>query len=131
MPNAALPWPHKNQRGIIRAMLEIRNNNVPTISSCPVHERLKQARIKCNISQRGLGIAAGIDTASASARMNQYERGKHVPDYDTLCKLAHVLGVPVPYFYANDDEAGFMLDMARLSDDQQRLVKALVQRINF
>ncbi|HCH33065.1 MAG TPA: hypothetical protein DE045_08985, partial [Oceanospirillaceae bacterium] len=97
-------------------MLEIKQHQVPSSLNCPVHERLKQARIQCNISQRSLGIAAGIDTASASARMNQYERGKHVPDYDTLCKLAQVLGVPVPYFYANDDEAGFMLDMARLSD---------------
>jgi len=112
-------------------MLEITKNHIPTSSNCPVHERLKQARIKCNISQRSLGIAAGIDPASASARMNQYERGKHVPDYDTLCKLANVLCVPVPYFYASDDEAVFMLDMAHLSMDQQALVKSLVKRLKF
>lgn len=100
-------------------------------TKCPVHERLKQARMARNISQRSLGIAAGIDAASASARMNQYERGKHVPDYDTLNQLAQVLNVPVPFFYANDEDAAFMLNMAALSEAQQTLVKALVQRINF
>ena len=112
-------------------MPEITKHHVSTSLNCPVYERLKQARIKCNISQRSLGIAAGIDPASASARMNQYERGKHVPDYDTLCKLANVLCVPVPYFYASDNEAGFILDMAHLSMDQQALVKSLVKRLKF
>ena len=78
-----------------------------------------------------MGIAAGIDVASASARMNQYERGKHVPDYETLWQLALVLDVPVPYFYANDMEAELLLDMASLSNDQQSLVRGLVKRINF
>ena len=99
--------------------------------SCPVPRRLKAARLKLNLSQRSLGIAAGIDEASASARMNQYERGKHVPDYETLCQLALVLDVPVPYFYANDMEAELLLDMASLSNDQQSLVRGLVKRINF
>ena len=112
-------------------MSEAFKNQPPARLSCPVHERLKQARLRRNISQRSLGIAAGIDTASASARMNQYERGKHVPDYDTLCHLADVLNVPVPYFYANDDQAEFMLNMATLSDEQQALVKSLVKRLKF
>jgi len=100
-------------------------------SSCPVPMRLKQARITRDISQRRLGIAAGIDASSASARMNQYERGKHVPDYETLCRLAVVLDVPVPYFYANDSEAELLLGMALLSNEQQGLVRGLVKRINF
>ena len=100
--------------------------------SCPVPRRLKAARLKLNLSQRSLGIAAGIDEASASARMNQYERGKHVPDYATLCRLALTLGAPVPYFYTdNDDEAELLLNMAALSSEQQTLVRDLVRRINF
>jgi transcriptional regulator with XRE-family HTH domain len=82
-------------------------------------------------SQRGLGIAAGIDEASASARMNQYERGKHVPDYKMLCSLAAVLRVPIPYFYANDDDAKLLLNMALLSNEQQELIRELVKRLNF
>lgn len=99
--------------------------------SCPVPRRLKQARIERKISQRSLGIAAGIDSASASARMNQYERGKHVPDYDTLCRLALVLDVPVLFFYANDTDAELLLNLALLSHEQQTLVRGLVRRINF
>ncbi|MDB4002120.1 helix-turn-helix domain-containing protein [Oceanospirillaceae bacterium] len=98
---------------------------------CPVSERLKQARMQRKFSQRGLGIAAGIDEASASARMNQYERGKHVPDYQMLCSLAAVLCVPIPYFYANDDDAALLLNMALLSNEQQELIRELVKRINF
>jgi len=99
--------------------------------SCPVPRRLKHARVQRDLSQRSLGIAAGIDVASASARMNQYERGKHVPDYETLRQLALVLDVPVPYFYANDIEAELLLNMSLLSDEQQGLVRGLVKRINF
>ncbi len=69
----------------------------------PIPRRLTQARQLCGLSQRQLGIQAGIDPGSASPRINQYERGKHTPDYSTLSRLAEVLAVPVPYFYAEDD----------------------------
>jgi transcriptional regulator with XRE-family HTH domain len=100
-------------------------------TSCPVPRRLKHARLERQLSQRSLGIAAGIDEASASARMNQYERGKHVPDYHTLRKLASVLDAPVAYFYANDHEAELLLNMALLSTEQSALVRGLVKRITF
>lgn len=69
-----------------------------------VAKRLKEARLAKGLSQKKLGIAAGIDEFTASPRMNQYERGKHIPDYTTLERLAQVLDIPVPYFYAADDE---------------------------
>ena len=106
-------------------------SNAVDDTSCPVPRRLKHARLERQLSQRSLGIAAGIDEASASARMNQYERGKHVPDYHTLCKLASVLGAPVAYFYANDHEAELLLNMALLSTEQSALVRDLVKRITF
>lgn len=56
------------------------------------------------MSQKKLGIAAGIDEFSASPRINQYERGVHVPDFATIERLASVLKVPTPYFYTRDDE---------------------------
>ncbi len=43
--------------------------------------RLKEARLRAGLSQQKLGILAGIDEATASARMNQYERGIHTPDF--------------------------------------------------
>jgi len=69
----------------------------------PLPKRLKEARQAADLSQKKLGILCGIDEFSASARMNQYETGKHAPDYETLTRLAKVLKVPVAYFYAEDD----------------------------
>ncbi|HFP7856680.1 TPA: helix-turn-helix domain-containing protein [Morganella morganii] len=68
-----------------------------------ITKRLKEARLRAGLSQEKLGILAGIDEASASARMNQYEKGKHTPDFNTVEKFAKVLDIPVPYFYTDDD----------------------------
>jgi len=65
--------------------------------------RLKQARERKNLSQRRLGILIGIHQDSASARINQYEHGKHEPDYRTVQRIAKVLEVPTAYFYAEDE----------------------------
>lgn len=66
-------------------------------------KRLKEARLKAGISQEKLGILAGIDEASASARMNQYEKGRHTPDFEMVCSLARILKTPECYFYTKDD----------------------------
>lgn len=72
--------------------------------------RLKEARLKKGLSQQKLGVLAGIDEATASARMNQYERGIHVPDFELVCRLAAVLDVPACYLYTlEDDLAGQIL----------------------
>ncbi|MBZ0056430.1 helix-turn-helix domain-containing protein [Leclercia sp. LTM01] len=65
--------------------------------------RLKAARLKAGLSQQKLGILAGIDEATASTRMNQYERGIHTPDFALACKLAEVLNIPACYFYTVED----------------------------
>jgi len=70
----------------------------------PVGVRLREARLKKGISQKGLGILAGIDEFSASSRINQYERNKHVPDFSIAKRLARALGVPVTFLYTDDDE---------------------------
>ncbi|EMA8102741.1 MULTISPECIES: helix-turn-helix transcriptional regulator [Klebsiella] len=71
--------------------------------------RLKAARLKAGLSQERLGILAGIDEATASARMNQYERGIHTPDFELACRLASVLQVPACYFYAVEDDLAEMI----------------------
>jgi transcriptional regulator with XRE-family HTH domain len=65
--------------------------------------RLKQARLAKGLSQKGLGMAAGIDEFVASTRINRYENGIHQVDLDTAQRLADVLGIPAAYFYAEDD----------------------------
>ena len=66
--------------------------------------RLKQARVAAGLSQKSLGIEAGIDQFVASTRINRYELGVHKPDLLTAKNLAKALGVPVAFFYADEDE---------------------------
>jgi transcriptional regulator with XRE-family HTH domain len=70
---------------------------------------LKSRTFKGCLSQERLGILAGIDEATASARMNQYERGIHTPDFELACRLASVLQVPACYFYAVEDDLAEMI----------------------
>ncbi|MBF0190260.1 MAG: helix-turn-helix transcriptional regulator [Magnetococcales bacterium] len=90
------------------------------MSRTPIPKRLKEARDRAELSQTELGIAAGMDPSGASARMNQYERDKHVPDFQTLRRIAVVLGCPVPYFYAEDDDlAEILLHLGKLDDSEK------------
>ncbi|MEN3261060.1 helix-turn-helix transcriptional regulator [Sodalis endosymbiont of Spalangia cameroni] len=66
--------------------------------------RLKQARQAKGLSQKQLGIAAGIDEFVASTRINRYEKGVHEANIQIAQHLATVLGVPLAYLYTEDDE---------------------------
>ena len=86
----------------------------------PLPERLREARAAKGISQKNLGIALGMDPNTASARMNQYERGKHTPDYQTLKRMADELGVPVAYFFYEDELSGKLVCLLeKLSQENQ------------
>lgn len=76
----------------------------------PVYSRrLREAREAYGISQRALGIEAGLDEFVASTRVNRYETGVHQPDLQTLQRLAAILKLPVAYFYAEDDELAHLI----------------------
>ena len=80
--------------------------------------RLKQARLAKGLSQKRLGIAAGIDEFVASARINRYEKGVHEVNIETAQLLADVLNVPLAYFYTVDEElAELMLLFISLTKD--------------
>ena len=91
-----------------------------------VAKRLKEARLRAGMSQKQLGIRSGMDAFSASARVNQYERGKHMPDLQTLARLAVVLEVPLPFFYCDDPElAALVLHFTSLSRGQRKRLMSL------
>ena len=70
-----------------------------------------------------LGVRAGIDESTASARINQYERGKHTPDFLTVCNLARVLCVDAAYFYAEDDALADLSALyVRLRAEERKMV---------
>ena len=97
------------------------------IKKTPIGKRLKEARLQEGLSQKALGIKAGIDQFAASARMNQYETGKHMPDFGTLTRIARVLNVPASYFYCEDNElAQLVLRWPRISKRKRKqLLKAI------
>lgn len=69
-----------------------------------IGKRLKISRVKSALTQAELGVRAGLDEESASARISSYEKEVHAPDFKLVCKLAAVLDVPEAYFYAVDDD---------------------------
>jgi transcriptional regulator with XRE-family HTH domain len=85
--------------------------------------RLKQARKAAGLSQEKLGVLAGVDEMSASARMNQYERGKHEPDFAMVCRIAQALRLPISFFYAETDaEAKLIAAFHRLDSSQKTML---------
>lgn len=41
--------------------------------------------------------------------MNHYEIGRHLPDFETLRRIAKALKVLVAYFYAESDDTAYLL----------------------
>jgi transcriptional regulator with XRE-family HTH domain len=71
--------------------------------------RLKAARDRKSLSQKQLGIQAGMDPFVASTRINRYELGVHQPDFATVQRLADVLEVPTAYLFAGDERLARMI----------------------
>ena len=89
----------------------------------PFAKRLKEARMRKSAdrrySQEQLGIEAGIAEETASARMNQYERGVHLPDLGTAERLAKLLDVPLAYLFCIEDELAELLLAAHVLTPEQ------------
>ncbi len=91
-----------------------------TLQKNPIPERLKIARKKAGLSQKDLGVKAGMDEGSASGRMNHYEKGRHVPDIEMLHQLAKVLDVPVSYFFCEDELSAELVCLFEKLDEQEK-----------
>ncbi|MGI3066149.1 helix-turn-helix domain-containing protein [Vibrio diabolicus] len=96
----------------------------------PIPVRLKEARKKAKLSQKALGVRIGMDESSASPRMNQYEKGKHTPDIGTLKALADELGVPLSYFFCEDEiSAELAMNLNKLSETDKQKVLEMTARL--
>lgn len=62
-----------------------------------------------------------MDESSASGRMNHYEKGRHIPDIDMLKKLARELGVPLSYFFCEDELSAELVCLFNNLDEQSKL----------
>ena len=80
----------------------------------PIPKRLNEAMARIGISQKVLGIRCGLDPSVASARVNHYCTGRHVPNFLLLEKMAQILKVPVAFFYTPDNELARLLTSYQL-----------------
>jgi transcriptional regulator with XRE-family HTH domain len=93
-------------------------------------KRLMEARLRMGYTQAQLGVLAGIDEFSASARMNQYERGVHAPDYGMSRRLAEVLEIPTSFFFEEDDLlAALILNYGGLKAQQRKQLVKLSEEL--
>lgn len=52
--------------------------------------------------------------------MNHYEKGRHVPDIDTLRRMAAELNVPLNYFFCDDQTtAELALLISRMTEEER------------
>lgn len=79
------------------------------------------ARQAAGLPQDRLGVKAGLDEGTASARISRYESGIHEPNMAFAQRLALELNVPVAYFYALDDDlAKLILWFGQLNPKQRQ-----------
>lgn len=104
----------------------------------PFATRLKAARLRKaallksqgrgGYSQEKLGIETGIEEATASARMNQYEQGKHLPDLTQAIRFAEALDVPLAYLFCLEEDLADLLLAAHTLNEVSR--RALLDTAN-
>ena len=99
----------------------------PREPSSTFSRRLRQARQDAGLSQKDLGILAGLDPFVASTRINRYEQGVHAPDQETAKRLAKALGVPMAYLYADNERLARMIRAFSALDvaEQERILKTI------
>lgn len=93
-------------------------------------KRLRHAREDAGLSQKELGILAGLDPFVASTRINRYEQGVHAADIATSKRLAKALGVPLAYLYADNERLARMIRAFDQLDasEQEKLLKNIEVR---
>lgn len=94
-------------------------------------QRLRQARLRAELAQDRLGVLAGLEESSSSARMSRYESGVHEPPLKFVNAIARVLGVPSAYFYCTDDRlAEIILHYAEMSEAKREQLRQAAQEFS-
>jgi transcriptional regulator with XRE-family HTH domain len=107
--------------------MPIRSNPKQAVFS----RRLRQARLRVGLPQDQLGVQAGLEESSSSARISRYESGVHEPSVQFAETLAKVLGVSAAFFYCSDDRlAEIILRYSDMSEAQRRALHAHAEQIS-
>lgn len=102
-----------------------------TQSKNPVFsQRLRQARLRANLPQDRLGVLAGLEESSSSARISRYESGIHEPTHQFVDALAKVLGVSSAFFYCADDRlAAIILSYSEMSERNREALLLAAEKL--
>lgn len=62
--------------------------------------------------------------------MNNYEKGKRTPSYNTLLQIAKVLKTSVSYFYSEDEQLSDVIEgYSKLSKEEKKDVVFYIKNI--
>jgi len=101
----------------------------PVSKDSVVSRRIRQERLRQDLAQDKLGVLAGLEESSASARMSRYESGTHKPPVEFVEAIAKVLGISLAFFYCPDDRlAEIIRTYSDLPETKRRaLHKAVIE----
>jgi len=94
-----------------------------------IARRLREAREEAGLSLEALGVAVGIEEATAKVRIHQYEHEKHAPPFPMLERLAKVLNKPVVWFVCAEEDKGLLLKLHALPQDSHRITLEKLENI--
>ena len=102
-------------------------NRKPTNTDQHVGRRIRQLRIHAAMSQSALGAALGI-TISA---LQWYENGAHRISAGRLWDVAHVLGVPIGYFFEglSDEHPANIMPLSSIEEEHIAYLRQCVPSI--
>lgn len=94
-------------------------------------QRLRHVRQRQNLAQDELGVMAGLEESSSSARISRYESGIHEPPFQFVEALANVLDVSPAYFYCPDDRlAQIILIYSGLSESKRQALYQAAEELS-
>ncbi|WP_312183410.1 helix-turn-helix domain-containing protein [Massilia timonae] len=97
-----------------------------------ISQRLRQARELAGLPQDRLGVLAGLEESSSSARISRYESGIHEPPVKFAEALARVLGVPLAFLYCSDDRlAEIILSYSAMSEAKRRKLAEVARDLSL
>jgi transcriptional regulator with XRE-family HTH domain len=82
--------------------------------------RLRQARQLHGLPQDRLGVLAGLEESSSSARISRYESGIHEPPVSFVEAVAAALKISPAFFYCADDRLAEIIRLySSLTEDKR------------
>ena len=88
-----------------------------------ISRRLRQVRLARALSQDKLGVLAGLEESSSSARMSRYESGIHEPPFQFIEAISGVLGISSAFFYCADDRLADIIRIySELSESKRKIL---------